>query len=242
MKLNLEDFNSIRAFVDEVITRYNHIDVLVNNAAIYQNKYKKSIVGLERSFTINHLGVFLLTTLLLPVLEKSPPSNHKDSINGPRIVMIASHLYTLSGPLRVEELSHIDEQAFKDISAQIVVYARTKLCNLLFAEELNTRIKEVGSRIVINSVQTAWDPADIRNPGFGSSIDMMVSPKYPSNDGALCALYVCCDPSLNSKGGKCYIEPFKEVVLRDFACNQKTAKDLWEYSETVVEHTIHKWF
>jgi len=244
MKLNLEDFNSIRTFVEEYTARYEYLDVLINHAAVYQTKYKKSSLGLEKSFTINHLGVFLLTTLLLPVLEKSPisPNFRDQSLNGPRIVMITSHLYTLCGPLKIEQLSHIDEQSFKEVGDQVIVYARTKLCNLLFAEELNTRIKEVGSKIVVNSVQINWDPTEIdRNPGFGSSIERVV-PQYPSVDGALCVLFVCCDPSLNSKGGKCYIEPFKEVVLRDFACNQKTAKDLWEYSERVVEHSVKKWF
>jgi len=240
MKLNLEDLKSIRIFVEDFNSKYDHLDVLVNNAAVYQTSYKKSThTGLEKSFTYNHLGVFLLTTLLLPTLERSSlnPTDPPNSIAGPRIVMITSDVYYLAGPLKIEDLDSANDTSFQAVKDQLEVYGRTKLCNLLFAEELNTRIKEIGSKIIINSVQAACD----RDLGFGSIIDKVV-PQYPASDGALCALFVSCEPTLNGKSGKCYVEPFKEVVLRDFACNQKTAKDLWDHTERLVDYTLRTWF
>ena len=76
---DLGDYASIKAFVDEVKAKYNKVDILVNNAGFISLDRQETKEGLERQFGINHIGHFLLTTELLPVMGK-----------GSRIVNVAS--------------------------------------------------------------------------------------------------------------------------------------------------------
>ena len=72
LKLDLEDLSSVRAFAAEVHKRYDYIDMLVNNAGVYKwdPELSKTKDGFESHIGINHLGPFLLTLLLLDLLNK----------------------------------------------------------------------------------------------------------------------------------------------------------------------------
>src|SRR6266540_7532787 len=68
---DLANFSSVRNLATILSSRYNHIDVLINNASIYKRKRETSIDGYEMMFATNHLGPFLLTNLLLELLQAS---------------------------------------------------------------------------------------------------------------------------------------------------------------------------
>lgn len=68
LTLDLEDFDSIRSFAKQVIESEEHIDYLVNNAGSLFIKGLTSH-GYGRVFTINHLGHFLLTNLLMDKMK-----------------------------------------------------------------------------------------------------------------------------------------------------------------------------
>ena len=70
--LSLRD--SVRAMVMEFEKRYDRLDVLINNAAVFKSSRTLTIDGLETMFATNHLGPFLLTDLLLERLKTSAPS------------------------------------------------------------------------------------------------------------------------------------------------------------------------
>ena len=81
MRLDLADLNSVRAFAAAFTEKYGRLDVLVNNAGILGQRRAETKQGFEMSFGVNYLGAFLLTLLLLPLLEKSEQG---------RIVMMSS--------------------------------------------------------------------------------------------------------------------------------------------------------
>src|ERR1017187_9693136 len=65
---------SVRALASEALARYPRIDVLVNNAGETFTKRELTVDGIERTWALNHLAPFLLTTLLLDRLKASTPA------------------------------------------------------------------------------------------------------------------------------------------------------------------------
>lgn len=81
-KLDLSSFRSVRTFVDRIREKGYQVDILINNAGIFETLYGKTEDGFERHIGVNHLGPFLLTELLIPVLKRNP--------NGSRIIFVSS--------------------------------------------------------------------------------------------------------------------------------------------------------
>lgn len=88
----LADFLSlaeVRKFADKIKAKYDHLDVLINNAgAQFTNKREETVEGHEKTMTINVFAPHLLTELLLPLLEKSKSA---------RVVTVASAAHKMSG-------------------------------------------------------------------------------------------------------------------------------------------------
>lgn len=128
--LDLSSLASVRDFAAEILKEEERLDVLVNNAGVYMDPpLIKTQEGLEIHFAVNHLGHFLLTNLLLDLLEKSVPS---------RIVVVSSSL------ARRAEIDFENIYAEKNQPAKQNhmrgPYAQSKLANMLFAHELNKRL------------------------------------------------------------------------------------------------------
>ncbi|XP_072163608.1 retinol dehydrogenase 12-like [Diadema setosum] len=126
MKLNLASFQSIRHFTKEFSSREERLDILVNNAGVINDGSLRTEDGHELVFGVNHLGHFLLTSLLLEKLKKSAPS---------RVVNVASSAYML-GALDFEKLD-VNEGRVKS-------YARSKLANVLFTRQLALNLEGTG--------------------------------------------------------------------------------------------------
>lgn len=75
-ELDLANFSSLRKFCKDVLKRFPRIDILINNAGIFDpaEKVEHTENGFEKHFAINHLGHFLLTNLLEPGLKRGAPS------------------------------------------------------------------------------------------------------------------------------------------------------------------------
>lgn len=76
MKLDLGNIQSVKEFYHEIIKTYDTIDILINNAGILlpNEKIERTDDGFETHFGVNHLGHFLLTNLLLPLLKNAENS------------------------------------------------------------------------------------------------------------------------------------------------------------------------
>src|SRR3977135_4006107 len=69
MSLDLASFTSIRSFAADALDRFDHLDVLVNNAGLILYRRSETQEGFEETFGVNHLGPFLLPDLLLERLR-----------------------------------------------------------------------------------------------------------------------------------------------------------------------------
>lgn len=76
MQVDLSSLESIKSFANIVRTGFNKIDVLIDNAGVYLPiaHDAKTKDGFEAHFGVNHLGHFMLTNLLLDLLERAAPS------------------------------------------------------------------------------------------------------------------------------------------------------------------------
>ncbi len=132
MLIDLSLQHSVRSMVAGFEKRYDHLDVLINNAGIFKNRRVVTADGIETMFATNHLGPFLLTNLLLDKLKNSASA---------RILSITAPSTTT--------LNFDDLQGEKKFNAY-TAFGASKMCNLLFTYELARRLE--GTCITANAI------------------------------------------------------------------------------------------
>ncbi|NMN98812.1 SDR family NAD(P)-dependent oxidoreductase [Antrihabitans stalactiti] len=134
---DLGDLASVRAAADEINARYDHIDVLVNNAGIHSTGSQITVDGFDHMMATNHLGPFLLTNLLLDRLKAAPAA---------RIVVTASDASRIAGRVDLDRLAEATH--YGSVGAEFR-YTESKLVNILFTQELARRL--AGTKVTANS-------------------------------------------------------------------------------------------
>ena len=66
--IDLANLSLVRAFADTVKSRFDHVDLLMNNAGTMQTGFHGTVDGLEHTISVNYVGPYLLTRLLLPLM------------------------------------------------------------------------------------------------------------------------------------------------------------------------------
>ena len=153
---------SVRSCADRLLESLEKIDILVNNAGIGGSDERKSTEdGFELTLATNHLGHFLLTELLMPLLKKSAESGfkpryekacHKQSLSILpmsvqqytifRIVNVSSVAYKLGSASKLGIIwDDLNQEKNYDIAR---AYSQSKLANILHAMELAKRLKDSG--------------------------------------------------------------------------------------------------
>lgn len=219
--LDLASLSSVRKFCEEVSKEESKIDVLVNNAGIYQCPYSKTEDGFEMQLGVNHLGHFLLTYLLLDTLKTSAPS---------RIVVVSSKLYKY-GKINFDDLN--SEQSYD----KAFCYSQSKLANLLFMLELSRRLE--GTGVTVN----ALTPGIVRTRlGRHVQIPLLAKPLFhlasllffkSPLEGAQTPLYLACSPEVEGVSGKCFANCAEEELMAK-ATDEQVAKRLWDVSMRMV--------
>jgi NAD(P)-dependent dehydrogenase (short-subunit alcohol dehydrogenase family) len=140
---DLSSQRAIRGLAAEIARRFDRVDVLINNAGLFNPQRRITEDGLEETFAVNHLACFLLTNLLRQQLEASAPA---------RVVNVASDLH---------ERGYID---FSDLQLErgytaMRAYCASKLANVLFTFALARRLQERG--VAANCLHPGWVRSDI---------------------------------------------------------------------------------
>ena len=129
--LDLADLASVRTFCDGVLADHAHLDLLIANAGVMAAPEGKTADGFETQFGTNHLGHFVLVNRLVPLLVAGAPS---------RIVMLSS------GGHRLADVD-LDDPNFEHTPYDPwTAYGRSKTANVLFAVELDRRLRDRGVR------------------------------------------------------------------------------------------------
>lgn len=128
--IDLADMQSVRHAADEIKTKYQALDGLVNCAGVMQTPQSTTVDGFELQMASNHLGHFLLTGLLLSLLEKA-----------------SGRVVNVSSVMHLNAAINFDDLMLKKGYTPTRAYKQSKLANLLFTFELNRRLKAAGSQV-----------------------------------------------------------------------------------------------
>ena len=222
VSLMLCDFASlaeIRRLASEWHAKRTRLDVLVNNAGSVSPVRRLTADGLELTFAVNHLGYFLLTNLLLDVLERSAPS---------RVVNVASVAH------RRGDLDFDDLQYERGGYATMKAYARSKLANVLFTRELARRL--TGRGVSVNCIHPGvvatniWSRAPwYTRPLLAVAKRFMLTPEQ----GARAIVTLAAGPEVEGRTGG-YYERDELVDPSRLAQDEALAKRLWDVSTELV--------
>jgi NAD(P)-dependent dehydrogenase (short-subunit alcohol dehydrogenase family) len=207
----------LRKLANTFRERHERLDVLVNNAGLIQSKRTETPDGIELTLAVNHLAPFLLTNLLLNLLEKSAPS---------RIVTVSSEARR-GAEIDFDDLQ--SERRYRDFP----VYGMTKKANILFTYELAERLE--GTGVVANcahpgGVNTNFGN-DNRSPGillFRAFKPFMRTPEQ----GADTVIYLASSPEAAEMNGM-YLTDRDEVAPAE-PRDAMAQKRLWEVSEALT--------
>ena len=208
----------VRRAATEISQRLEGLDVLVNNAGITVRKPELTVEGIDVMVATNHLGPFLLTNLVRPMLEATAPS---------RIVNVASAMHRI-GKLRLDHLEETSSYGFLGFPR----YSETKLMNILFTRELARRLE--GTGVVVNAVHPGAVRTDLgAPPGAVRALTgrFMRSPEQ----GARTSLHVATAPDLSTVTGSYFVdEKLADDKLSAQARDDRLATELWERSARLV--------
>jgi NAD(P)-dependent dehydrogenase (short-subunit alcohol dehydrogenase family) len=211
--------SDVRRVAAELGERLDHLDVLVNNAGLTVRRRERTAEGHDQMLAVNHLGPFLLTNLLLPMLQASAPS---------RIVVVASEAHKFR-KLKIEDLEG-DTRGYG--IGGLPRYGETKLMNILFTRELARRID--GTGVTVNAVHPGTVSTNLGAPPAllaGAIRRFMKTPEQ----GAFTSLVVATDPALDGVTGGYFVNGKRaDAKLNAQARDDVLAKELWGRSAALV--------
>jgi NAD(P)-dependent dehydrogenase (short-subunit alcohol dehydrogenase family) len=228
-QLDLADLGSVRSFAERVRERHDGLDLLINNAGVMATPRRETADGFELQFGTNHLGHFALTGLLLPELE-----GREDA----RVVTLSSGAHK-GGRIAFDNLR--GERHYFRWRA----YAQSKLANLLFALELDRRLRAAGSTVKSLAAHPGYSATNLQSSGPPTVDALLMAPVnrfYAQSDemGALPTLYAATVPGLE---GGTYIGPDGFAEMRGHpvpvppngtARDEALARRLWTVSEELT--------
>ncbi len=200
----------IRRVAADIIRTYPKIDVLINNAGIVENTFKRSVDGIEMTFAVNHLAYFLLTNLLLEPIKAAAPS---------RIINVSSAAH-FGARMDFDDLQ--GEKGYNGWRA----YSQSKLANILFTYELARRL--AGTGVTVNCLHPGVIGTKLfRNLGIINTLAgiFLSSPEK----GAETSVYLASSPEVEGVTGK-YFDNKRAVPSSSASYNEADAKRLWQIS------------
>ncbi len=229
-ELDLASLESVRGFAERFKSTHDGLDLLINNAGVMAPPRRRTADGFELQFGTNHLGHFLLTTLLLDAME-----GREDA----RVVTLSSTAHKI-GRISFDNLNG-DRHYFRWRA-----YGQSKLANLLFALELDRRLRQEGSTVKSLAAHPGYAATNLQSasPPLLDRLVMKVSNAVIAQSdemGTLPTLYAATEPGLE---GGTYLGPDGPNEQRGHptivspsgrARDEDTARRLWQVSEELTQ-------
>jgi NAD(P)-dependent dehydrogenase (short-subunit alcohol dehydrogenase family) len=236
--LDLASLAAVRDFAERITGEGTGLDLLINNAGVMAPPRSETADGFELQLGTNHLGHFALTAQLLGSMERREDA---------RVVTVSSGAHYM-GKINFDDLQ--SERRYSRWRA----YGQSKLASLLFAFELDRRLRAAGSPIKSVAAHPGYAATNLQSaaPPLLDRMVMMVTNRVLAQSaamGALPQLYAATYPGVE---GGAFIGPDgiaeqrghpKQVHSSRAARDEETARRLWDVSEEltgVTNNTLGK--
>jgi NAD(P)-dependent dehydrogenase (short-subunit alcohol dehydrogenase family) len=208
----------------EIAAAERRIDVLINNAGAMFSRWQLTEDGLERTFALNHMAYFVLTHGLREQLIASAPA---------RVVNTASDAHE-SATLDFSDLQ--SQKAYRGNFSESLrhggpgfkVYARSKLCNILFTRELARRLS--GTGVTANCLHPGFVATRFGDQSGGLiSFGIRIAKRFALSprEGAETLVYLASSPDVVSVTGE-YFHKCRPVTPSRQARDDAAAQRLWQ--------------
>lgn len=214
------DLAQVRTLAAELLERYPRIDVLANNAGGIMGARESTVDGHEKTFQVNHLAPFLLTTLLMDRLVASRAS----------VIQTSSAANSVFGKIDLDDLNA--EEKYSANKA----YGDAKLANILFTTELHRRYHDAG-------ISTAAFHPGVVATGFATSSTSIMRLVYktplkrflltPEQGADTLVWLATAAPGVDWASGR-YYEKRGIAGANRQAYDPELAAELWERSEAMI--------
>lgn len=218
LPVDLHDFASVQLAAMHIQSKFDSIDVLINNAGYYPKRIEY-IGQTEKTLYASHLGHMLLTLLLLPTLEMAAE---------PRIINVSSALHWRGNA----------RHFFRQIPglSTFQAYADAKLANILFTMALNQKMESRVRAFALHPgvVATNFD-RDIRV--FFKFLIEAAKPLFylTPEQGAATSVYLANAPTSAIQAAKaCYFANSRPTQIQNAGATAANADDLWQRSYEVL--------
>ncbi len=217
---DLSSVVSVQRAVAEIRSRYQRIDLLINNAGVIVQHRQTTHEGIELTFATNHVGPFVLTTGLIPLLKAG---------GNARVVSLASGAHFFAWGYATRTLA--DPPRYQDL----IVYARSKLANILFSNELAEQLATYG--ITSNAVHPGTVSSNFAGDGDGiTALFMKLFRSFlrTPEQAAATIVEVATSDALSGATGQYFFNgrPARKSAK---AGSRALARELWEYTERLTE-------
>lgn len=224
---DLFSLTDIKRMTEEFKKKYNHLDVLINNAgAIFGKERETTEEGFEKTIALNLFAPFLLTQLLLESLQKSKSA---------RIINLYSAMHRRSGKPDFTDFQQ--EKNFKTDKA----YGLSKLYLVWITQHLAKILKEKGIKnITVNAchpgaVATNFgqdaDKGFVMNTIFKVALKLMAKPET----GSRTSVYLATSADVDNISGKFFDAKMKIEKPADKYYSEENEKLVWDYCEKITE-------
>ena len=220
IQADLSSQAEVCAVADTIKQRYDHIDVLINNAGAYYTTHQLSVDGIEMTWALNHMAPFLLTTQLLDLLRASAPA---------RIITVASAAHQ-GATIDFDDLE--GKKRFSGWKA----YGQSKLANIMFTYELANRLLE--SDVTANCLHPGFVATGFaqNNAGWFAKF-FAVMQRYMAitpEQGAETSIFLARSDSVVTTTGR-YFDKCKPVPSSKVSYDVTTQRRLWQLSQNMVK-------
>ncbi len=218
---DLADPTAIRALSERIHAEFPKLDVLINNAGVWNSQQQLTAEGVELTFAVNHLAYFLLTGLLRDHLRA-----------GARIICVASDSHRQVRGMKFDDLN-LDKK-YHGLRS----YAQSKLANVLFCYEYDRRKTD---DTVICAVQPGLVQTDIGLKGntwlhrLAWRVRRRMSGHKTPAEGAATCLFLATVPDTPPSG--LYWDDCRPKQSYSSSYEEAEARRLWEVSEKLTGFT-----
>ncbi|KAH9948529.1 hypothetical protein B0H21DRAFT_689847 [Amylocystis lapponica] len=246
IECDLGSLKHVKKVADQIREQEPRLDLLICNAGVGVNKLDGAACGLDRHFAVNHLGHFLLTNRLLPLLRRTAAHPNAPAA---RIVCMSSSLHA-TAPSSVAFASREEVASNGEGLGAMGLYARSKLANLLFVKY--GLAPRTGPRVLA----LATDPGAVHTgqqdqfkEAYGDSVGevlkrVVVPFMRAPAEGAASMVWAATSEEVECDAekwhGRYVTDPGEDGKESAMACDKELGARLWELSAELVEDELGK--